>query len=282
MQINPGSLIARAQRKLMRQQFLTSKRLAQGWRSWTSPQSPPETVLVAGCQRSGTNMVMTALERSRDTWVYHEYDPKAFDNYLMRPPEVIQSLVGRAHCPRVVIKALLESGHLKDLLATFAPARALWVFRDFRDVVNSHLALWGPDTHRETIDAVVAGRLDTNWITRAVSPAVAQAVVDHGREGVNGATACGLFWYMRNALLFEQLLECDARVRVVQYERLVQAPHGQLAAIFAFLGLEYRETLGEFISPRSVGKSPPPAVAPGVMDLCNDLQRRLEALTVAT
>ncbi len=50
-------------------------------------------VLVAGVQRSGTNMLMDVLERSWDTDLYHEMDVRSFDIYEMRPRSVIHALM---------------------------------------------------------------------------------------------------------------------------------------------------------------------------------------------
>ena len=44
-------------------------------------------LFVGGVQRSGTNMLMDVLERSYETDVYHERDPRAFDGYQMRSPQ---------------------------------------------------------------------------------------------------------------------------------------------------------------------------------------------------
>ena len=91
--MNTTELLSRASRKLERHILLGSKYAAQ---RMTQKPSQKLTVFVAGVQRSGTNMLMDALERSFETDVYHERDPRAFDNYLMRPPEVIARLHARS------------------------------------------------------------------------------------------------------------------------------------------------------------------------------------------
>ena len=41
-------------------------------------------------------MFMRLLDASYETTVYYENDSRAFDCYAMRPPDVIQDLIGRS------------------------------------------------------------------------------------------------------------------------------------------------------------------------------------------
>ena len=96
-----GGLVRRIGRRVRRGSRLALKHAVQ--RARARRGGPPLTLLVAGVQRSGTNMVMDVLERSLETDVYHERDPRAFDNYEMRPLEVIRGL--RARSPRITSSA---------------------------------------------------------------------------------------------------------------------------------------------------------------------------------
>ena len=87
--------------RLERMALMTAKRAWQG----LLREQARETIFLAGMQRSGTNMLMEVLERSLATQVIHERDPRAFDNYLMRPPEVIAALRARSRAPVFVTKA---------------------------------------------------------------------------------------------------------------------------------------------------------------------------------
>src|ERR1700721_775604 len=65
-------------------------------------------VFVGGVQRSGTEMVMDVLERSPDTRVFHEQDPRAFDRFELRADEVIRPLA-RSVAPCVVFNPFCDN-----------------------------------------------------------------------------------------------------------------------------------------------------------------------------
>ena len=82
-------------------------------------------VFVAGVQRSGTNMITDVLRRSVETDVYHETDPRAFEDYEMRPLSVIRNLVDQSPARVIVFKCLCELQDLRQLLDAFPSALAL-------------------------------------------------------------------------------------------------------------------------------------------------------------
>ena len=99
-------------------------------------------------------MVMDLLERSAQTEVFHERDPRAFDNYELRGDDVIERLARRSPAPKVVFKALCESQDVGRLIQRFAPAQAIWVYRDYEATVRSHVRKWTgmPSTMRIIVE----------------------------------------------------------------------------------------------------------------------------------
>lgn len=266
--------LQRALRRAERRTFLIGKSLLQRARRLAAAPGVRRTVFVAGVQRSGTNMMMDVLERSLDTDVYHERDPRAFDHYEMRPPEVIRRLIDHSPAPCVVVKALCELQHLGDLLDRFAPAQAVWVVREPDDVVNSHLKLW--TGMPESIRRIVEDGDTAGWRGRGMSARTRDVLAEHYSPGLDNASACALFWYLRNVLFFEQGLDRDPRVRVVRYEDLVTDPQHTFAEVFRFLGLAYTARVSRRVFASSVRKTPPPAVDPGVRTLCDSLKDRFD------
>ncbi len=196
------------------------------------PAGAKQTVFVAGVQRSGTNMVMDVLERSWQTEVFHEFDGRAFDNYMMRPPAVIGGLIDASPAPWVIVKALHEGHDLAGLLDRYRPARAIWMFRGFDDMINSNMANW-PGGRNQIEDIVAARDRDgaqgqgpepAGWRGRGMTEATLATVKAHYRPAMNDASALGLFWFYRNQLFFDQGFEADRRVALVRYDSLVGAP----------------------------------------------------------
>jgi hypothetical protein len=144
------------------------------WRHWKQARQRlvnagknREHIFLAGMQRSETNMFMDTLEWSDLTDVYHETDPRAFDNYLMRPVSVIQKLADRSRAPFSVIKALCELDRLPDLRDRAILAQAVWIVRNYNDAVNSATRSFG--NFVEVVEAVAADRLGAGWRGRRMS-----------------------------------------------------------------------------------------------------------------
>lgn len=234
------------------------------------------TVFVGGVQRSGTNMVMDVLERSALTDVFREGDPRAFQDFQMRPRDVIHALVAASPAPRVVIKALCELQELRALMDDFDPARTLWVVRRYDDMINSHMKKWRGCP--KVIGSIIEDRDAAGWRGRGMSPATRDVLIRHYRPDIGHASAVALFWYLRNILFFEQGFDTDPRVLVIRYESLVTDPARAFRRAFAFLDTPFEPRLTQAIFASSVGKEAAPEVEPEIRALCDGLVRRFEPL----
>ena len=255
--------------KAGRAAFLAAKGLYQA----RFPAGRGRLVLVPGVQRSGTNLVMDVLERSWQTAVFHERDARAFDDYAMRPLPVIRALYERSRAPAFVLKALLESHRAKDLLDAFEGARGLWLVRDHRDMVNSHLVSW--PGYREDLDKILADPASAGFRGLGLTAESREVLAAHYRPEDTVASHVALFWWLRNRLLFDQGLERDERLLVVGYEALVGDPAATVREICAHVGLTYSPRLHAMIHARSVGKRAAPEIADDIAALCAALQQRL-------
>jgi sulfotransferase family protein len=251
--------------------FLMSKSTYQRLR----PTRPRQVVFVAGMQRSGTNMLMDRLERSLATDVFHERDYRAFDNYRMRDRGVIHGLVRESRAQTFAIKALCELELLEALMEEFAPARTVWIVRDYRDAVRSALASFGNFTKQ--VARIVADRLVDDWRAGGMSEATHRRISTLWHPELSEASAAALIWYFRNVLFFQQGFDRDQRVRLVSYEALVQRPREECAAVFEFLGLPYSPWITRGVFASSIRHKPVPGIEPAVAELCEGLLRRFAA-----
>lgn len=240
------------------------------------PRPVTQYVLVAGMQRSGTNLLMDILDANADTQVFHETDPRAFERYEMRDLAVIRQLAGQCPAPVFVIKALCELDRIKVLMDTFTPAKTLWAVRDWRDSVNSAIKSFGnfvPQWHR------LAHGDASDWRGRGMSPATRELLAALYHPDASEAEGAAIMWFYRNALFFEQQLAADPRVRVVFYEDMVRHPLREVAAVYDFLGLQgLNRRVVERVHAHSVKHRSPPDIAPAVMALCDELLARFRAL----
>lgn len=243
-------------------------------------RGPALHVFVAGVQRSGTNMLMQALDRSLHTDVYHESDSRAFVGYEMRDPDVVARLVRRSPARVFVIKALCELQDLPELMARFQPARTLWLYRNYRDVANSMTASFKsvPTTvHRLAHEGEAVG-----WWGRGMSRTTQDFLRRVVERDPNPETSAALLWYLRNRLFFELGLDRDERVLPIEYEGLVTEPQRVLGQVARFLGIPESGGLSQGIHARSIGRRSEPAIDPEVSEACDRLLGSFDTARLAS
>ena len=251
-------------------------RRAKALRQRALPRAVEQHVFVAGMQRSGTNLLMDVLDASAATQVFHETDARAFERYEMRDLSVIRQLADRCPAPLFVIKALCELDRIRPLMDTFAPAKTLWVVRDWRDSAHSAIRSFGnfvPQWKR-----LAAGDA-SDWRGRGMSDATRELLAALYRPDASEAEGAAIMWFYRNALFFEQRLAADPRARLVFYEDLVQQPAREVEAVYDFLGLQgFSAAIAGRIHARSVRHRTPEGISPAVAGLCDELLARFKAL----
>jgi hypothetical protein len=232
---------------------------------------------VAGVQRSGTEMLMAAFDRHPDTYVFHERDPRAYEDYEMRAVSRMRELVNGVAPTVVIVKALCESQDLSRLLDAFDDARAIWMYRDFRDVINSNLrSQTFRFAGRNYIDEVVQDPQRGGWRGRGMTAETLAAIRAEYSPDISNDTALALFWYYRNMLFFDQNLDQDDRCLLLNYERLVADPGTLGARVQEFARLPADTGIFSHVHGGSLKKNEPPAVTPGAETLCRDLMARLD------
>jgi hypothetical protein len=265
-----GRSASEAAERIQRMMFLKLKAIR--WR-FAPRKTQPRTVFVSGVHRSGTNMLMEVLEASYEADIYHESDPRAFEGYNMRGPEVIRSLIDRSRAPVVVVKGLHEAQRMNRMMEDFAPAKCLWMIRRFEDAVNSMVTHW-PGLHN-FIHRIVVDRNAGGWRGLGMTDETHRIVRMHYRRDMNFVSANALFWYYRNQLFFDQHMDRDPRVLPIQYEELVTSPEAVVARIADFVGIRSTKRMWRIPHSGSMGKSAAPDIAPDIRDLCESMQKRL-------
>lgn len=252
------------------------------------------STFVFGCHRSGTKMLLEALDRSTETWVYPEHNRRAFDeDFRLRWPERTEELIRRSPAPVVVFKPICES-HRADRILDHLDAggpdaaadergrevgrrvSALWIYRDYRDTVNSLERKWG-EHFVKVIQAILDGRrAEVGWRGERLSverrEELARLTPD---RPLSTADASALFWWLRNGFYFELGLNEDRRVRLVSYDRLVRRPPAYLEPVFRFLGLGFEPRFAGHVRERQREREEP-EMSPQVRAACHKIYGRLE------
>lgn len=261
------------------------KRCAQTVRPAPEPAQPR---FVFGCQRSGTTMLVRALDCSPNLWLYNEYHRAAFDDRLrLRSFEVIDRLIGRCRAQQVLFKPLCDNQRADRILEAYPAARAIWIYRDYRDAVNSMIRLWGDDmlelVHR-VVDGESCGSIDpsdrlfsqTAWVGARLTDSVLEGLASRRRPDLTAHEGAALFWYLRTQYYYGLGLHRNPRVLLVRYRDLVQQPAEGFRKVYAHFDLPFDEQCLRSISRESVGKERFPAIDPKVSSWCAGLLARLD------
>ena len=210
-----------------------------------SLRPPPESRTVAfivGCQRSGTTFLSQLFEKDMQSKTYGEAGKTSGGNptsrLRLKPLDEIDREIARSSAALIVLKPLVESQNVPELLAHFDNSKAIWLYRHYRDVAASNIAKFGERNSIKDLRPFIE-RDATNWRWEKASEETRGIIAEHFDEDMSPADAAVLFWIARNRLFFELQLERDARVHLCKYERLTSDVDEVARGIYAFLGQSY-------------------------------------------
>lgn len=149
------------------------------------------------------------------------------------PLPVLMATIRKNSAPFVVLKPLVESQNASELLDYFPNARAIWVYRDYRDVAASNLNKFGVANGVNDLEPIARNRHD-NWRSERVSAEVHSLTKRYYSPEMAPYDAAALFWYARNRLYFDLGLMDDPRIMIVKYEDLVRSPLAKIQQIYEF------------------------------------------------
>jgi len=269
---------ARLEARILRSRALHAIGEARQWQSGAA-RGPQVTLLVLGCQRSGTTLATRLLDVDPGAKVYPEHSALSWkdrrDGLRLAPPECIAERIARSRFPLVVLKPLVESQNALALLEQLPRARGLWMFRQWRDVARSNLQRFGKGKGIANLRSVFERR-PNDWRSEGVSTPVHEVVSEHFSDSMNPYDAAALFWWARNALYFELGLDADRRVRTCRYEELVTDSTRILGRLYHWLGRPLpASTSLPTVSTASIGSGSTIEFSPVVSVLCDELLGRI-------
>jgi hypothetical protein len=247
-------------------------------------------VFLVGTQRSGTTMLTDILGRVPLCRAYHEADEQVMQDMRLKELGSVQAVIENEYRPLQVFKPINDSQYTVDFLGAYHNARAVWIYRDYNDVVNSALAKWAvwqrqiilwirdhygeDDTPTEAPDKVFA--IYRERMTGETAEALRNCVEDDISDGEGAA----LLWYIRNRLYFDQQLQSRADVLLVKYEDMVSQPRVYIKRVFDFIGCAFKDKYVADVRTTSIAKRDPPALRQSIRNLCDELQRQLDQVYI--
>jgi hypothetical protein len=211
---------------------------------------------------------------------YEEGHPPYFvieDAPRLVAPTMVETLLSAERNRFTLIKPLCESQRANELLERFPGAHIMWIFRHYDPCIASHIRFYRAQHDpmeyvREVVDPAAR-----SWKSVGLSMAVRVRLAVYQHAELTPESAYAIFWLARNLLYFNVVK--SARVHLINYETLVEAPQRQSQPIFAALGLPYRPQYGTFMMKASEHARKIHHLDAALRSWCDDTYERLLAET---
>ena len=232
-------------------------------------------VFVFGCQRSGTRVPMEVMDQSEDIIAYREGEVEAFDGKILKDYKILKKLIDESYFSIVAFKPICDSHRARELLTQFPGAKALWIYRNYKDVINSRMRKWKDGTRNLGLIASENKEL-AGWRMGGLKKEKIDLVKNFYEKNINSADGHALMYYLRSNLFFD--LELDKRndVLLVKYEDAVSFPEIYFENIFQFIGANYKKIYTKTIFKTSIRKHNFPNINNEIEVLCESVQTKLD------
>jgi hypothetical protein len=274
----PDSLTTRIRRRAQREWLLAQKR-AYRLRHPFPRDGRKAVVLVVGCQRSGTTLMLELFTDDRRSVTFPEQSvlsSSAESRLRLKPLPEVKRALERIRAPLLVLKPLVESQHAPGLLDALDNAYAIWMYRRAESVAASDLAYFGRENGESNLRLLLTNE-PPNWRGEVVPETTRSVLTRHYRPGMDPHDAAALFWWARTSLFFDLRLDERPDVRLCSYERLVAEPEPEMRSLYDFVGVSYPERDITRGVRRSAGRTKDFPLSPEVRQLCEELWERLES-----
>ena len=236
-------------------------------------------LFIVGCQRSGTSLMNRIFTRNLKVSVYREssrLSSRDAEKLRLNPLNEVKCAIAKNKAPLIILKPLVESQNILKLLTNFPNSKALWMYRNYKDVAKSNPKRFGANRGILDLKAILEKDRDS-WRAEKASDYVHSVVTKYFSEDMSIYDATALFWFARNQLFYELSLEQNSEVFLCRYEELVADPIEMMKNIYQFLSINFKEIkkIAEVHS-KAVGKGDEIELSSAIDRLCHELQEKLD------
>lgn len=278
------SNLSKTAHKISRKLYFYQKEISH--RLGPKPHRDQTLLFIIGCQRSGTTLMTEILEMDWNARIYPEHSRLSsrdrLDGLRLNPLPEVETTIRRTPFPLVVLKPLVETQNADHLLEFFPRAKAVWMYRHYKDVAASNLKRFGRQNGVKNLGYIVRDER-TNWRAERLSEETRAIVKEHFRSDMDPYDAAALFWYVRNTFFFERALNSNPRIITCRYTDLVIDPGRTMRDIYNHLGMRYpgNHIISE-VHTSSVGRGQSIQLSAPLEELCAGMWDRLEAALEVT
>jgi hypothetical protein len=238
-------------------------------------------VLIVGCQRSGTTMMLELFTADRRSVTFQEQSSlssPAEERLRLKPLPEVRRRLERIRAPLLVLKPLVESQHATALLDGLDNSFAIWMYRRAESVAASDLGYFGAESGERNLRLLLTND-PPNWRGEFVPEPTRAVLSQYYRPEMNPYDAAALFWWARTSLFFDLGLQARADVRLCSYERLIADPEPTMRSLYEFVGVAYpdRPITGR-VHGGAARRGESVVLSPEVQRLCDELHERLDSV----
>lgn len=239
-------------------------------------------VLIVGCQRSGTTLMLELFTDDRRSVTFQEesaLSSSAEGRLRLKPLPEVKRRLERIRAPLVVLKPLVESQNVRALLDGLENSSAIWMYRRAESVAASDLGRFGVGSGERNLRLLLSDD-PPNWRSELVPEATRSVITEHYRPDMNPLDAAALFWWARTSLFFDLALESHGNVRLCSYERLIAHPEPIMRSLYEFIGVPYPDRrITDLIHGEAARRGQSVVLSPRVRQLCDELHERLDSIS---
>ncbi|HBH47116.1 MAG TPA: hypothetical protein DDX98_00655 [Bacteroidales bacterium] len=236
---------------------------------------------VVGCQRSGTTLLKQIFHRDINTYVFSEKSEVTGcgkNKLRLKPLNEIEEILDSKPFPIKVIKPLVESQNLDFILDYFKNARAIWIYRNYRDVSLSNIYKFGINNGIKDLKSVLDRKL-SDWQCERVPQHIYSILKKSYDDKMDPYDAAALFWFVRNNFYFEHKHDIDSRVFLCKYEDLVVRPSVVMKRIYNWIGEVFPgDRCIKQVRSSSIGKGIKVDLSEDIEQLCQQMMERFDSI----
>lgn len=271
----------------LRYRFLTSEkinRLKKKINHFFYPADSCQIIFVFGCQRSGTTLLQKILNLSSRIQRHGEGEAPYFypENDLARqfrlqPKDIVLKHLNYEKSEMITIKPLYETFQLNALMSDYPDAKVFFMYRNYRDVVKSHLKYYAHINALEYVKPLFESEKN-HWLTENLPNYAKNNIRSFRLKDLSNSDAYALYWYARNSVGISQI---NDNVEIVNYDKLISQPITEIPRICKFVDVKARPTWPSIIRLKEEKRSRYQfRISPEIEIICEELSQKLMKLTL--
>jgi hypothetical protein len=198
-------------------------------------------IFILGCQRSGTTMLSEIFEKDLNTFVFGERSEvtgMGLDGLRLKKFADVRKIVSSRPGKIMILKPIVESQNSIKLLDCFKNSKAIWIYRNFKDVVLSNARKFGMKNGIKDLKSVINNGVN-DWRSEHVPQVTINILKKYYDDEMPPYDAAALFWLVRNSFYFDLFLHDYDRVFLCKYEELVLKPSVVMNSIYRWIGEKF-------------------------------------------